>query len=129
MNSPIIESHLEKWTKALRGDAAIISVYSHIRDIPYAIIPELLGPLKSPELILAIGSGSCTPNQAIDLVYRLAAAFGIVKCGPAFIYDEYRGKGSRRESLKVVFRNQEMERDFERELELCRRLNRLGIER
>jgi len=77
----------------------------------------------------AIDVRECTPKQAIDLVYRLAVAFGVVKYGPAFIYGEYRGKGTKRESLKVVFRNPEMEREFEKELELCRKLDRLGIER
>ncbi|HEU17460.1 MAG TPA: hypothetical protein ENO06_01870 [Methanolinea sp.] len=77
----------------------------------------------------AIDARECTPGQAVDLVSRLAVAFGVVKVGPAFIYGEYRGKGARRESLKVVIRNPGMEGEFVRELELCRKLSGLGIER
>ncbi|HUU74838.1 MAG TPA: hypothetical protein VMW63_01980 [Methanoregulaceae archaeon] len=75
MNSGIVEMYLEKWTKDLEGDAAIISVYSHVRDIPYAAISGLSDPWNGPELMLAIGRGSCTPKH--NLLARMFEIMGV----------------------------------------------------
>ena len=69
----------------------------------------------------------CTPAATIDLIFRLAVAFGVVKCGPALVYGEYRGKGARRQTLKVVIKNPELAEQFERELTLCRTLAGLPL--
>jgi len=75
----------------------------------------------------AIDVRECTPAGAVDLVSRLAVAFGVVKCGSALIYGEYRGKGTKRQGLKVVIRNHDLAEEFEKELTLCRRLAALPI--
>lgn len=75
----------------------------------------------------AIDVRECTPAGAVDLISRLAVAFGVVKCGSALIYGEYRGKGTKRQSLKVVIRNHDLAEEFEKELTLCRRLAALPI--
>ncbi|MGB4235909.1 MAG: hypothetical protein WBJ52_07575 [Methanoregulaceae archaeon] len=71
----------------------------------------------------------CAPSAAIALLSRLAVTFGVVKCNAALIYGEFRGKGARRHSLKLVSRNKALHAEFTRELELCRNLSRLKIER
>jgi len=75
----------------------------------------------------AIDVKECTPSAAVDLVSRLAVAFGVVKCGSALIYGEYRGKGAKKQSLKVVIRNLELAEEFDKELTLCRTLAALPI--
>ncbi|OPX68326.1 MAG: hypothetical protein A4E38_01846 [Methanoregulaceae archaeon PtaB.Bin108] len=75
----------------------------------------------------AIDVRECTPSQAVDLISHLAVAFGVVKCGSAFIYGEYRGKGAKKQSMKVVIRNPDLAEEFERELTLCRTLEALPI--
>ncbi|HNW79891.1 MAG TPA: hypothetical protein PKJ91_00250 [Methanoregulaceae archaeon] len=71
----------------------------------------------------------CSPSAAIVLLSRFAIAFGVVKCNAAFIYGEFKGKGARRQSLKVVIRNPALYAEFTKELELCRTLSKLNIER
>lgn len=125
-----------------RNDLVIVQSVKAFERIGYSLPVHLTADTNVADLCRAEGVScflfekpysidvrECTPGQAVDLVYRLAVAFGVVKVGPAFIYGEYRGKGARRESLKVVIRNPGMEGEFVRELELCRRLSRLGIER
>ena len=75
----------------------------------------------------AIDVRECTPEDAVDFIFRLAVAFGVVKCGSAFIYSEYRGKGAKKYSLKVVIRNPDLAEEFEREITLCRKLEDLPI--
>jgi len=77
----------------------------------------------------AIDVRECTPQGAVDLISHLAVAFGVVKCGSALIYGEYRGKGAKKQSLKVVIRNQDLAGEFEKELTLCRTLAALPITR
>ena len=129
-------------TDTERNDLLIVqSVKAAEKDV-YSLLVHLTADINVADLCMAEGvsyflfekphaidARDCTPAQAVDLVFRLAVAFGVVKVGPAFIYGEYRGKGSKRESLKVVIRNPEMEGEFVRELELCRKLAGLGIER
>ncbi len=75
----------------------------------------------------AIDVRECTPQQAVELIFRLAIAFGVVKCNSALIFGEFRGKGSRRQTLKVVIRNPDLAEQFERELTLCRKLMQLPL--
>lgn len=60
----IITRHLEKWAGALHGKEAMISIFNHIRDIPYAILPELNHP-QNFRRILEINAGSCTPKHLL----------------------------------------------------------------
>ena len=50
-------------TKKLDPKEARIAVYKFIRDIPYAIIPELRDPDKGPAGILHLNKGSCQPKH------------------------------------------------------------------
>jgi hypothetical protein len=67
----LTDKRFAEWTKGLEPKEAMISVYEHIRDIPYAIIPELRDPVKGPAGILEKGCGSCIPKH-----FLLAAMFG-----------------------------------------------------
>ena len=58
----LIEERLKRWIKGNDPLNARISVYTRIRDIPYAIIPELNNADKYQE-ILTIRKGSCTPKH------------------------------------------------------------------
>ncbi len=50
------------WTEGLTPLAARIQIYEKIRDIPYAILPELIDAERYLE-ILSTGRGSCTPKH------------------------------------------------------------------
>lgn len=59
----IIKDTLEKWTKGMQPVDARISVFEHIRDIPYKVIPELRSRDVGPREIIKRGCGSCTPKH------------------------------------------------------------------
>jgi len=59
-----------QWTENRSPEKSRIAVFEHIRDIPYAIIPELRGPQRGPSGILELNKGSCQPKH-----YLLAILF------------------------------------------------------
>ena len=58
----LIEEKFREWTQGKDAADARISIYERIRDIPYAVIPELIDAQRYVE-ILKLGKGSCTPKH------------------------------------------------------------------
>lgn len=58
----IIDRTLLEWTRGLSAKAARIAVFNKVRDIPYAIVPELNDPQRFVD-ILKLNRGSCTPKH------------------------------------------------------------------
>lgn len=63
MNQEIIDKKFNEWTKGLEGEEARLSIYNHIRDIPYAIVPEFRNPDVGTTGILNLNKGSCQPKH------------------------------------------------------------------
>ena len=63
MGDNIIEDKFNAWTKGLDALKARISVFEHIRDIPYAIVAELRDPVSGPPGLLKLNQGSCVPKH------------------------------------------------------------------
>jgi hypothetical protein len=59
----IVQEAFAEWTKGLSGRDARISIFDHIRDIPYAVIPEISNPVDGPQGLLKGMKGSCTPKH------------------------------------------------------------------
>jgi len=60
--SELIEEKFREWTQGKRVVDARVGIYEGIRDIPYAVIPELIDTQGYVE-ILKLGKGSCTPKH------------------------------------------------------------------
>jgi len=58
----IVEHKFNEWTKGKNLKDARIGIYEGIRDVPYAVIPELIDP-ENYINILRFNSGSCTPKH------------------------------------------------------------------
>ncbi len=58
----MIEEKFIQWTRGQGDLPARISIYSGVRDIPYAVVPELNSAEKYVE-ILKYGKGSCMPKH------------------------------------------------------------------
>ena len=58
----IVDEKFKEWTKDLTPLQARINVFNHIRDIPYAIVPEIMDYRGYPN-ILKTGKGSCSPKH------------------------------------------------------------------
>lgn len=52
-----------RWTRGLDPHESLISVFEHIRDIPYSLLPPMTDPKTAPEQILTEGRGSCGPKH------------------------------------------------------------------
>lgn len=69
MNTIILDKKFSEWTKGLEAKEARISIFNHIRNIPYAIIPELRDPEVGTTGILDLNKGSCQPKHFLLAVF------------------------------------------------------------
>jgi hypothetical protein len=60
----LLEDRFRQWTSGKDALQARISVYEHVRDIPYAVLPELISTANFTD-ILTLGRGSCTPKHLL----------------------------------------------------------------
>ena len=79
--NPIIEARFNEWTKGKSPLEARIAIFEKIRDIPYAVVPELVDPKRYVEL-LQINKGSCTPKHFVlcDMYHRLGMEVLYITC-------------------------------------------------
>lgn len=67
----IVKDKIGEWTN---GDSVAddrISVFVHIRDIPYAIVPELFDVEKGPGRMLNLNKGFCVPKHFLmGMIYE-----------------------------------------------------------
>jgi hypothetical protein len=59
----LVNSLFTEWTRGLDTRGSMISIFSHIRDIPYSFIVSGPDPKTSPEQMLVAGKGSCGPKH------------------------------------------------------------------
>lgn len=71
MEDNFLLEKFSEWTKSLSAKSARISIYQHIRDIPYAIISELRDPKTGPSAMIRMNKGSCVPKH-----FLMAMMFG-----------------------------------------------------
>ena len=87
MTSPVNDA-FEEWTEGLDTRQSMISVFTHIRDIPYSLRVPLPNPENSPELLLAAGKGSCGPKHYLlaEMVRKLNLS--VIYTTTAFVWDD-----------------------------------------
>jgi hypothetical protein len=66
----LVKDTFSEWTQGLDTRGSMISIFSHIRDIPYSFTIPASDPKSSIEQLLAAGKGSCGPKH-----YLLAEMF------------------------------------------------------
>ncbi len=68
----IVDEKFNQWVRGKDAVAARISVFEGIREIPYAVVPELIDAGRYTE-ILELGRGSCSPKHFLlcDMFRRL----------------------------------------------------------
>jgi hypothetical protein len=83
----IVLAKFNQWTKGRSPLEARVNIYSRIRDIPYAIMPELIDPEKYIRIFTA-GKGSCTPKHFLLCeMYQKLGMTVLYACYP-FRWDE-----------------------------------------
>jgi len=58
----ILDEKFRQWTAGKDAVQARISIFEHVRDIPYAVLPDLIDAERYID-ILRLGKGSCTPKH------------------------------------------------------------------
>ena len=58
----ILDEKLREWTEGKDPVQSRVSIYERIRDIPYAVVPDLIDAERYID-ILTLGRGSCTPKH------------------------------------------------------------------
>lgn len=71
MEENLIFDKFNEWSAGLDSKSARISIFTHIRDIPYSIVAQLRDPKVGTSGILKLNKGSCQPKH-----FLLAALFG-----------------------------------------------------
>ena len=61
----LVNARFAEWTQGLDTRESMISIFSHIRDIPYSLILSVHDPKTTPEQMLVAGKGSCGPTKAL----------------------------------------------------------------
>jgi len=63
MSEEILTQKFNEWIDELGKVEQRISIFEHVRDIPYKLITELYNPKVAHEGILRYNGGSCTPKH------------------------------------------------------------------
>ena len=71
----------------------------------------------------------CSSGQLIELIFSFAIVCGFIQCNYVVIYGEYAHKTGNDDTLKLKFHDEEKYLDFIKDLEICRKLTKLGIEK
>jgi hypothetical protein len=59
----LVNDLFAEWTQGLDTRESMISIFSHIRDIPYSLVVPMHDPKISPQQLLVAGKGSCGPKH------------------------------------------------------------------
>lgn len=63
------------------------------------------------------------------LIAYLAVVFGVIDLGSVLVFSEYGGKGNDSSAFRLTFMDENLHTEFTRDVEVCRKLLALGIER
>lgn len=58
-----VDNTFRDWTTGLDDSESTISIFDHIRDIPYSLSVPMTDPATAPEQILNLGKGYCAPKH------------------------------------------------------------------
>ena len=85
MEDKLLNEKFSQWTKSLSARSARISIYQHIRDIPYAIISELRDPKTGPSGLITMNRGSCVPKHF--LMYLMMEELGLAVKYVSYLFE------------------------------------------
>ena len=84
----IVDETFAQWVRGRTEVESRIAIYNAIRDIPYAVIPELNDPLRYRE-ILALHKGSCTPKHFLLCAMYQKLGLEVLYAVYTFRWDEF----------------------------------------
>jgi len=84
----LVTARFQEWSEGLDPHQSLISVFEHIRDIPFSLAVPMTDPITAPEQILELRKGSCGPKHYLlaDMYRRLG--FEVVFATFSFHWDD-----------------------------------------
>jgi hypothetical protein len=86
--SMLVDEKFRDWTAGLDGKDGMISIFQHIRDIPYSLAVPMTDPKTAPEQILALGKGYCGPKHYLLAEMYQRLGLGVVFATFPFLWDD-----------------------------------------
>jgi transglutaminase-like putative cysteine protease len=84
----LVDERFREWTAGLDAQDALISVFEHIRDIPYSLAVPMTDQDSAPEQILSLGKGYCGPKHyLLSEMYR-RMGYEVVYATFPFLWDD-----------------------------------------
>jgi hypothetical protein len=84
----LVTARFQEWTRGLTPGQSLITVFEHIRDIPYSLAVIMTDPSTAPEQILALGKGSCGPKHYLLAEMYRRLGFTVVYATFSFLWDD-----------------------------------------
>jgi hypothetical protein len=86
--STLVDKKFQEWTAGLDIKDALISVFEHIRDIPYSLAVPMTNPNTAPEQILSLGTGYCGPKHYLLAEMYLRMGYEVVYAMFPFLWND-----------------------------------------
>jgi transglutaminase-like putative cysteine protease len=86
--SMLVDEKFREWTADLDGKDALISVFEHVRDIPYSFAVTLADPDTAPEQILSCGRGNCGPKHYLLAEMYRRLGYDVVYATFPFLWND-----------------------------------------
>jgi len=84
----LIDKKFREWTAGLDTKEAMISIFQHIRDIPYSLAVPMTDPKTAPEQILTLDRGYCGPKHYLLAEMFRKLGIDVVYATFPFIWDD-----------------------------------------
>jgi hypothetical protein len=84
----LVTERFQEWSKGPNPRQSLISVFEHIRDIPYSLAVPMTDPATAPEQVLELGKGSCGPKHYLLAEMYRRLGFDVVYATFSFLWDD-----------------------------------------
>ncbi|MBD3379325.1 MAG: hypothetical protein GF408_02565 [Candidatus Omnitrophica bacterium] len=87
MSDIVIEKFYE-WKRGLTSVKAAVNIFEKVRDIPFAVIPELFRLEKGPREMLVLNRGFCVPKHYLMGMFFERMDFPVRYCTYPFLWKD-----------------------------------------
>ncbi|MDK2914665.1 MAG: hypothetical protein PWQ79_1580 [Thermococcaceae archaeon] len=129
---------VERYGEGHNNDELIVKTLKHYDEMSPALLIFLTADLAITDVArmegleyfyfeyptAKLGNHEVSAYQLRTLIFNLAAVFGLVEVNGTLVYGEFGGK-KRLNELKLIFRDERLQREFLFHLNLCRKLEKI----
>jgi hypothetical protein len=86
--SGLVDEKFREWTAGLDVKDSMISIFQHIRDIPYSLAVPMTDPNTAPKQLLSLGRGYCGPKHYLLAEMYRRLGFEVVYATFPFLWND-----------------------------------------